>query len=163
MRASACELQEILDRRPQVGDLRLRWASPSHRHDDEIAVVRKQARHVARDGRLPEALARPDHGERREVERLVLRDAQREIGAFVGDSEREEPAREAESLPGPSTGSSETSTATSGSKRESASSRSAASGTPYSSPPTSFSVPPTSSAPTTSCGISASASRTTGA
>ena len=98
VRALAHELKEILDGRPQIGNLRLRGASASHRDDDEVMLVREQPRRVPRDGRLAEPLAGADHGERRKVERLVLRNAEREVGALVGDTEREQPAREPETL-----------------------------------------------------------------
>ena len=62
---------------------------------------------------------------------------------------------------GPSTGSSERSSTTSGAYSRIASSSEAASGTPYCSPPRSFSVPPTRTQATISCGRSTRASLTT--
>ena len=104
---------------------RLGRPAAAHRDDDDVAVVREQARDVAGDRRLADALAGPDHGERRQLERL-------ELAAARSGSRRPRTASPRASTRlasrnrsrGPSTGSSERSTTTSGSYRASASSRS---------------------------------------
>ena len=51
------------------------------------------------DGRLADALARPDDGERRTLERVQLRRVEAEVGAEVRNPVGEEPAREEEARP----------------------------------------------------------------
>ena len=53
---------------------------------------------VARDGRLADPLAGADHGERRDVDDGRRRRVEAEVGALVGDAEREDAAREREPL-----------------------------------------------------------------
>jgi hypothetical protein len=98
MRAGAGELQEIVGCRTDVGDLGLCGAAAAHGDDDEVVIVREQARDIAGDCRLPEALAGADHRQRGHVEGLVLRDPQGEVRALVRDAPRKEPARELEAL-----------------------------------------------------------------
>ena len=53
---------------------------------------------MPRDGRLPDALAGPGHGDRRLRDRRALRRLEAEVGADVRNPEREDAAREREAL-----------------------------------------------------------------
>ena len=98
MRANARELEQIVDGRADLRDLRLRGATAAHRDDDEVEGLRQEPRRVAGDRGLPHPLPGPDHRERRKRERLVVRRPKREVSALVGDPVSEDPAREAEPL-----------------------------------------------------------------
>ena len=71
-------------------------AAPPHRDDDDAPVAREQPRDVPGDGRLADALAGADHGERRQLERVERRRVEAEVGADVRQAEREEARRERE-------------------------------------------------------------------
>ena len=104
--------EELVERRRRLNQLRLRRAATPHRDDDDLALAREQPRDVPGDGRLPDAFAGPDHGDRRQLERMERRRVEAEVGADVRQPEREE-ARRASAIAaprGPSTGSSERST-----------------------------------------------------
>ena len=116
MAPGARQLEERVERRRGLGDLRLGRPAAAHRDDDDVAVAREQPRDVARDRGLPDALARPDHGERRQRERLERGGVEAEVGARrTGARARARGSRARSARAGPSTGSSERSTTTSGS------------------------------------------------
>ena len=83
-------------RRRRRDELGLRRAAAAHRDDDDAAVAREQSRDVARDGRLPDALAGADDGDRRQLERMERRRVEAEVGADVRKPEREEARGERE-------------------------------------------------------------------
>ena len=144
--------------RRRLDDLGLRRPAAAHRDDDDVAVAREQAREVRGDSRLPDALARADHGDRRQLERLEHRRVEPEVGADVrqarprararpsGTARRARaPARRRGRRPPPRQRS-----------RRPAARRSRPRGA-------ASRVPPTRIAPTHSYGSARSASRTTGA
>ena len=92
----ARERDEIVERRRRRDQLRLRRSAATHRDDDDAAVAGEQPRDVTGDGRLPDALAGPDHRDRRQLERMERRRVEAEVGADVREAEREEARRERE-------------------------------------------------------------------
>src|SRR5207249_2483925 len=74
------ERDEIVQRRRRRDELRLGGPSPSHRDNDDAAVAGEQPRDVTRDRGLADALARPDYGERRPVERVEPWRVEAEVG-----------------------------------------------------------------------------------
>ena len=99
MTAGARQREEIADARLRIDQLGLAWAATAHRNDDHAAVAREQLRNVTGHGRLANALARSDHCERGQLERLELRRLEPEVCADVGHPEHERPAREPEAIP----------------------------------------------------------------
>ena len=93
MAACPREGDELLDRRRRLGDLGIARSAAAHRHDDDVAVTGQESRDVAGHGGLADAFPGPDHGHRRERERLVGRRLEAEVGADVRQPERERAAR----------------------------------------------------------------------
>ena len=147
-----------------LDDLRLGRPAPPHRDDDDAPVAREQPRHVPRDGRLADPLARADHGDRRQRERLEARRVEAEVGALVRHARARAPgsrartarpararARRRDRRPRPARARRPPPRATPRAARRSPRRRAASRS------------PPTSTAATISYGSSASASRTTAA
>ncbi len=78
------DLQERLDGRSDLDDLGLGRAPSPHGDDDHVQALGEEPRQVARDRRFADALAGPDHGERRHAaEPLVLRRLEAEVRPHV--------------------------------------------------------------------------------
>ena len=90
--------EQLVERPRPLDQLRLGRPAAAHRHDDDVVIAREQPRDVARDGGLAYALARPDHGQRREVERREPRWIETEVRAHVRQPERERAAHEPQAL-----------------------------------------------------------------
>ena len=95
------EREQIVERRRRLDQLRLGRPAATHRHDDDTAVAGENARDMAGHGRLPDALAEADHGERRRLDRLERRRVEAEVGADVRQPERERARRPEQALPRP--------------------------------------------------------------
>ena len=98
MPPGAREREQVVDTRRHLDDLRLGRPAAPHRHDEHVPVAREQPRHVAGDRRLADALARPDHRQRGQRERLQLGGLEAEVGADVRQAGRERLARPAHPL-----------------------------------------------------------------
>ncbi len=83
------ERDQLLDGRRCRDQLGLRRPAAAHRNNDHVPLAREQAREVRSDGRLPDALARPDDCDRRQLERLEHRRIEPEVGADVREAGRE--------------------------------------------------------------------------
>ena len=83
MAPGARALDELGERRRRLDDLRLSRSAATHRHHDDAAVVREETCEMRRYRGLPDALARADHGDRGQLERLELRRVEPEVGADV--------------------------------------------------------------------------------
>ena len=90
------QLQQAVERRRGLDQLRLGGAAAAHRDDDELPVAGEHARELARERRLPDPLAGADHGQRRQRERLVARRLEVEVRPEVAKAERERAARQLE-------------------------------------------------------------------
>ena len=101
MTPSAREAEEELRTRSHVRDLGLGRPPATHRDHDHVAVARQQPRHVAGNRGLPDALARPDHGQGRDRVRRELGRVEAEVGAHVREAQREHAARDPEALSRP--------------------------------------------------------------
>ena len=86
MATRARELDELVERRRRLDDLRVSRAAATHRHHDDAAVAREEPCEMRCHGRLPHALARADHRDRGQLERLELRRVEPEVRADVGQS-----------------------------------------------------------------------------
>ena len=96
--------QQAFECRRDLDHLGLGRPAATHRDDDDRPVAGEYAREVARHRRLPHALARPDHGKRRERKRLERRRIEPEVGTHVRDARRERPAGKEQALAGPENG-----------------------------------------------------------
>ncbi len=100
----ARELEQRVEVRRDLHQLRLRRPAPTHRDDDDGAVTRQKLRGVSGDRRLPNALAGADDSERGQRERLERRRLEAEVGAHVRQPSREHAARQPEPLRRPEHG-----------------------------------------------------------
>ena len=98
MTARAGELEQRLDVRRHLGDLRLGRASPPHGDDDDLPVTCVQAGCVRRDRGLSDPLAGTDDSDRGKRERLELRRVEAKVGSDVREAGGKDAAREPEAL-----------------------------------------------------------------
>ena len=94
----ARQRQEVVERRRSLDHLGLGRAPAAHRDDDDLPVASEQRGEVARHSGLADALARSDHRQRRQCERLERRRLEAEVGADVGDAGGQRPRCEREPL-----------------------------------------------------------------
>ena len=92
----AGQCQQVVEGRRSGDELRLRRSSPPHRDDDDLTVAREQPREMSGDRGLPDPLTGPDHGDRRQVERMERRWIEPEVGSDVRHPQGEEARRERE-------------------------------------------------------------------
>ena len=76
--------EELVDARRGFDQLGLGRPTATHRDDDHVPAARERARHMPGDRGLPHSLAGPDHGERRQPERLEGGRVEAEVGTDVG-------------------------------------------------------------------------------
>ncbi len=93
MPAGTRELEQVVERRRRLEELRLRRPSPAHRHDNDATVAGEETRDVPRHSGLPHPLAEADHGERRRLDRMERRRVEAEVRAHVRQPERERARR----------------------------------------------------------------------
>ena len=92
--AGAGDVEQLVERRRDLDELRLGRPAAAHGHDHDVAPLREQAREMAGDGRLTDPLPRADHGERRKRRRRqIRRGPEPKVRAYVLEAERERPAR----------------------------------------------------------------------
>ena len=89
MTTGARERDQLVEGRRGRDELGLRRAATPHRDHDHIAVAGEQAREMRGHSGLPDALARADDGDRRQLERLEHRRVETEVGADVRQAGRE--------------------------------------------------------------------------
>ena len=90
------QLQQAVQRRRHLDQLGLRRAAAAHGDDHHVAVASEQARELAGERRLADPLARSDHRQRGQRERLVARRLEVEVGPEIAQTEGERAARELE-------------------------------------------------------------------
>ena len=98
MAPASRQREQVVDRRRRLDELGLGRSASSHRDDDDSALAREQARDVCGHRRLADALAGPDHRQRRKVERFEPRRLEMEVRADVLQPQDERAARQLESL-----------------------------------------------------------------
>jgi len=98
------ELEEVVERRRRLDELRLLGPAASHRHDHDAAVSGEDPSYVPGHGGLPDPLAEADHGERRRPNRVEGRRIEAEVRTHVRQPERERAGRPQQSLPRPQDG-----------------------------------------------------------
>src|SRR4051812_30807241 len=80
---------ELLDGGRRLDELGFGRAAAPHRDHDDTPVACEEAHQVCGDGRLPDSLARADHRDRRQLERLESRRIEAEVGAYIRKACRE--------------------------------------------------------------------------